>query len=155
MQGGGVRWALPALLLVGRGGPAAERFLPRLRAEEPRLRRWSAGPTASGPGSPGPPPRAPLDVPGSSSTSGPAELPDGVALGATVPCGEAAGPDGAAGPPSCSWEPLASSRPSSLRASWLHRLSMVATRASMIGTVVGPRACSAHCALQPADFPPA
>ena len=84
MQGGGARWVLPALLFAGRRGPPAERFLPRPRAEEPRLRPCSEGPAASGPGWPGVLPRAPLDVPGSSSVLGPVELLVGAALGAVV-----------------------------------------------------------------------
>ena len=49
MQGGGARWALPALLFVGRRGPPAERFGPRPRAEEPRLWPCSEGLAASCP----------------------------------------------------------------------------------------------------------
>ena len=108
MQGGGARWALPALLFAGRRGPPAERFLPRPRAEEPRLRPCSEGPAASGPGWPGVLARAPLDVPGSSSVSGSAELPEGAALGVAVSCGEKVGPDGAARPSSCAWAALGS-----------------------------------------------
>ena len=84
MQGGRARWALPALLFAGRWGPPAECFLPRPRAGELWLRPCSEGPAALGPGWPGVLARAPLDVPGSSSVSGPAELSEGVVLGAVV-----------------------------------------------------------------------
>ena len=75
---------LLALLFAGHRGPPAERFLPRPRVEEPRLRPCSEGLAALGPGWPGVLARAPLDVPGSSSVSGPAELSEGVVLGAVV-----------------------------------------------------------------------
>lgn len=81
-------------------------------------------------------------MPGSSSASRPAELPEGVVLAVRVLCGEAVARLSSS-----------SSRPRSLRASRPQRLTMACTSQSVSGAAMGPKLGSAHRSMKSLSGP--